>query len=81
MWLLETSVLQEMDRIHKAGYTPSSEQQARFEARFDSDDDNGNSRILTIAGANAEISIKGVITKTPSLMAMIFGGGNTTYSE
>ena len=37
--------------------------------------------MLTVAGDNAEISVKGVITKSPSFMAMIFGGGNTTYPE
>jgi len=82
LWLLEAGTLKIMAQAFRAGFRPSAEQQARFEARFGSDEASmGESRILTIAGDNAEISIKGVITKTPNFMAMLFGGGNTTYAE
>lgn len=82
MWLLEASVRQAMQLAQKAGFTPSAEQQAQFESRFGTGDPSVNdNRILTVAGDSAEISIKGVITKTPSFLAMIFGGGNTTYPE
>jgi len=36
---------------------------------------------VDISGGKARINVKGVLTKTPSVLAMIFGGGNTTYSE
>jgi ClpP class serine protease len=36
---------------------------------------------MSIAGETADISIKGVLTAEPNFMAMIFGGGNTTYSD
>ena len=82
MWLLETSVRQAIENALKSGFTPSVEQQAKFEARFgDSNISANDSRILTVAGGNAEIAIKGVITKEPSFMAMLFGGGNTVYGE
>lgn len=82
MWLLEASVRQAIEQAQKAGFTPSAEQQAQYAARFEYDDDGDrDSRILTVAGDRAEISIKGVLTPTPSFMAMLFGGGNTTYSE
>ena len=81
MWLLESSVRQTIEQAQKAGFTPSAEQQIQFETRLNSDASTGNNRLLTVAGDNAEISVKGVITKSPSFMAMIFGGGNTTYPE
>lgn len=82
MWLLETSVRQAMQHAQQSGFIPSAEQLANFEARFDSADVSANdSRLLTVAGNSAEIAIKGVITKEPSFMAMLFGGGNTTYPE
>ena len=82
MWLLEASVRQAIQQAQKAGFMPSVEQQAQFDARFGSGDISANdNRLLTVAGNNAEISVKGVITKSPSFMAMLFGGGNTTYPE
>lgn len=81
MWLLEASVRKALEHAEKSGFTPSAEQVSRFEARFGGDISAQENRLLTIAGENAAISIKGVITQTPSFMAMIFGGGNTTYPE
>ena len=82
MWLLEASVRQAIQQAQKAGFMPSAEQQAQFEARFGTSSVSANdNRLLTVAGNNAEISVKGVITKSPSFMAMLFGGGNTTYPE
>ncbi len=80
MWLLETSVRDAIQQAQKAGVVPSAEQQLQFEARSGLDGAAGD-RILTIAGENAEIAITGVITKQPSFMAMLFGGGNTTYPD
>jgi ClpP class serine protease len=81
MWLLEASVRKALEHAEKSGFTPSAEQISQFEARFGGDVSAQDNRLLTIAGENAAISIKGVITQTPSFMAMIFGGGNTTYPE
>lgn len=80
MWLLEASVRKTIEQAEKAGFMPSAEQQHQFEARVSAEGGVG-SRILTMAGRSAEVSIKGVITKAPSFLAMIFGGGNTTYPE
>ena len=82
-WLLEDSVRKVMEQAQANGFTPSAEQQARFEARFSAFDDGGSTgnRILTIAGDKAEIAIEGILTKSPDLLSMLFGGGNTTFSE
>jgi len=82
MWLLENSVRRAIEQAQTAGITPTFEQQQSFEAsHITAFNDDGGSRLLTLAGNSAEISIKGVLTKSPSFLAMIFGGGNTTYPE
>lgn len=82
MWLLETNVLRAMEHAQTIGITPTFEQQQNFEAtHVTAFNDGGGSRLLTIAGDTAEVAVKGVLTKTPSFLAMIFGGGNTTYQE
>lgn len=78
MWLLEQSVRLAMEQAHAAGILPNDDQKALFEASRIS---AGESRILTVAGDTARIAIEGVLTKTPDFLAMLFGGGNTTYSE
>ena len=80
-WLLETSVREAMEQAQKLGAAPTAEQQAKHEANYALSEDGGGSRIMTTAGASAEISIKGVLTKAPSFLAFLFGGGNTTYPE
>lgn len=80
MWLLDASIRKAIENAISAGVAPTVEQQAKFEAeRYDAERAESGSPLLTIAGNTAEIAIKGVITKAPSLIAMIFGGGNTTY--
>lgn len=81
MWLLEHNVRELMQAAIKAGTAPTAEQQAQHEARHIAALTDGGSRILTMAGASAEIEIKGVLTKSPSFLAMLFGGGNTTYPD
>lgn len=81
MWLLESSVKQAIEQAQAAGVMPNAEQQALFQARaFDAGSTNGT-RILTTSGDTATIDIIGVLTQAPSFLAMLFGGGNTTYSE
>ncbi len=74
MWLLESSVLRMIAQAEKEGFKPSAEQQTEFEARF-----NGGDSIFQVVGGRAQIHINGVLTNTPSFMASLFGGGNTTY--
>ena len=82
MWLLENSIRRAIEQAQTAGITPTFEQQQSFEAsHITAFNDGTGSRLLTLAGNSAEISVKGVLTKAPNFLAMIFGGGNTTYSE
>lgn len=84
MWLLEPEVRARLEAALNSGAAPTAEQQAEYEARFFEDDDSGSSRgsrILSTAGRSAEIQIAGVMTKKPDFLAMLFGGGNTTYPQ
>lgn len=80
MWLLEPSVLEAMQKAIEAGVQPTTDQQAEFEARAFGASEKGP-RLLTTAGNTAEIAISGVLTASPDFMAMLFGGGNTTYAD
>lgn len=80
MWLLEQAVFDLMQAALSAGMSPTAEQQVEYEARaFEADGDGP--RLLTIAGDQAEIIVSGVITQKPDFLAMLFGGGNVTYSD
>lgn len=81
MWLLEKSVRDAIEAATRSGYVPNAVQEADFSARLFQSTADGGSRILTIAGDQAEIAIKGVLTGSPNFFAMLFGGGNTTYGE
>lgn len=81
MWLLETSVRLAIQQAYKSGTLPTAQQQIEYEARYAVSASETASRLLTVVGNNAEIEVKGVITKDPSFLAMLFGGGNTTYGE
>lgn len=82
MWLLEPDVRARLEAALNSGAAPTAEQQAEYEARFYDDEGSGrSSRILTTAGRSAEIQIAGVMTKKPDFLAMLFGGGNTTYPQ
>ena len=78
MWLLEANTLNTILQAEKSGFNPSAEQLTAFRGEAS---EEGGSRIMSIAGETADISIKGVLTAEPNFMAMIFGGGNTTYSD
>jgi ClpP class serine protease len=81
LWLLETSVRLAIQQAYKSGTLPTAQQQIDYEARYAVSASETTSRLLTVAGNNAEVAVKGVITKAPSFLAMLFGGGNTTYGE
>lgn len=80
MWLLAESVKRAVEQATHHGAVPSLEQQVEYEARYGYEE-GSSPRILNIEGTNAGIDIHGVITKAPSLMATLFGGGNVTYPE
>ena len=75
MWLLESRIKASIEHAEASGFTPSAEQQTQFMASY------GDGEPLTVVGGQAEIKITGVLTKRPSLMAWLFGGGNATYSD
>jgi len=84
MWLLEPDVRARLEAALNSGAAPTAGQQAEYEARFYEDDESGaskGSRIMSTAGRSAEIKIAGVMTKNPDFLAMLFGGGNTTYPQ
>lgn len=80
-WLLESNVREAIELAIKTGVNPTAEQQALYQARVSALSSDAGSRVLTLAGNTAEVAIEGVITKSPNWLAMIFGGGNTVYSE
>lgn len=79
-WLVSDTLKQAMDQAVNGGVPFSAEEQLKYEARFD-ESAGASSRLLTIAGDQAEIRIHGSMTKRPDFLAYIFGGGNTTYPE
>ena len=78
MWLLEANTLNTILQAEKTGFSPNAEQLTAFRGETS---EEGGSRIMSVAGSTADISINGILTNSPSFMAMIFGGGNTTYSD
>lgn len=78
MWLLESNTRDTIVQAEKSGFSPNAEQLTAFRSETS---EEGGSGIMSIAGDTADISIKGVLTNVPNFMAMIFGGGNTTYSD
>lgn len=80
MWLLETSIKRAIETAEAQGFTPTAQQTEEFNASL-SAGPTDTSRVMAVAGGKAQIDVRGVLTKTPSIMARIFGGGNTTYTE
>ena len=72
MWLLDPDTLETIEDA--AGQYPTAEQQDIYLRDF-------NSEILSTAGSTAQITIDGVLTDKPNFIAMLFGGGNTVYSD
>lgn len=75
-WLLEESARQAMQAAYTAGQLPTAAQQIEYEAR-----DRSTDGVLAVAGSTAEIRVFGMLTPRPNFMAMLFGGGNTTYGQ
>lgn len=76
MWLLEPRVKATIEHAEATGYTPTAEQQLQFSASM-----GETGGMLTVAGNQAEIRVTGVLTKRPSYLAWLFGGGNATYAD
>lgn len=80
MWLLEPNTLEHLRAVVAKGVQPSAEQQQEIVARLGRNED-GSPRILSKAGNTAQIEITGVLTERANIMALLFGGGNTTYAD
>jgi len=79
-WLIEESVVRQMQEARKLGAKPTAEQAAAFQERQQVELRDGElPRNMRLAGSTAEIRVQGVLTKTPDIFAYFFGGGNTTY--
>lgn len=81
MWLLQNEIRQALEAAIAAGAGPNADQQAQFEAANITALGDGAARIFKSAGNTAEIAVTGVLTNKPNFMAMLFGGGNTTYAD
>lgn len=79
MWLLHQEVLDTLAKFND--YQVSDERLQQIEARYTFEGDDRGNRLLSIVGKTAKINVKGVLTKHPNIIAMLFGGGNTTYAE
>lgn len=75
MWLIQAETLRAIEEARLAGH------EAQAVSRVPDSEDSDEPRILTRAGNRARISIRGTMTRHRNILAMIFGGGNTTYSE
>lgn len=81
-WFIAEEALRGMQRAERAGLVPTATQQAEHEKRVAQiEARDGLPSNMSIAGDVAEIRVEGVLTKKPSLWAMLFGGGNTSYRE
>lgn len=79
MWLLNEETFRAMQRAEASGLAPTAQQRAEFQAQIEAR--GGVPRNMSVSGSTAEIRVEGVLTKTPDLFAMLFGGGNTTYTD
>jgi len=84
MWLLKEDVARAMREAKLAGIQPTEEERSKF-ADAMRDTYAGKTaeqpRNLNIAGNVAQIDIDGVLTEKPDCLALLFGGGNTTYGS
>jgi len=80
-WLIAHDTHQKIMQAIKAGIKIDANQQAEFMASATAQSDGSGSRLLSVAGDVAQITVKGILTDTPDFFASIFGGGNITYGE
>jgi len=79
--MMEPTIRARMEAMSRSGWTASAEERARYEARMSGESGLDGSRILSVAGDTAEISIRGLLSPAPDIFAYYFGGGNTVYGE
>jgi ClpP class serine protease len=77
IWLINKDVLKAMES--GAASVSASERLAYIREREPSAAEN--LRIYNEAGDRAQIVVEGVLTDKPDFLAMLFGGGNTTYGD
>lgn len=80
MWLIEESTRLEMERAIAAGLMPTASEQVEYTSRFYAQEGD-EPRSLEIAGDRATIRVHGALTKRPNILALLFGGGNSTYAD
>jgi ClpP class serine protease len=81
LWLLSDEARVGVAEALARSFQPTAELQAEFAARLEAARDGDMPRNMTVEGGVATIDVVGILTKTPSLMALWFGGGNTTYGD
>ena len=81
MWLLEFNTKVLIEQAEAQNTPIPLDEQAKLTANFEASLAGATPRIMSVAGDKAQIAVEGVLTKVPSWLAMIFGGGNTTYPE
>lgn len=82
LWLLKQDIVETIQQMIVHGAAPKAEAVAEFMAKREAEIAAADKpRNFTQAGDVAEIRVEGTLTTRPSLYAMLFGGGNTTYSE
>lgn len=79
-WLIREETARELAAARRGGLAPASEAEALHVEREREARERGP-RSLAIAGDIAEVRVTGVLTKRPSLFALYYGGGNTTYPD
>ena len=80
-WLLSQDAATKLHTLQSSGMLPTPEQEANYEAKHFAAIDDDSPRLLTVAGNNATISVRGALTNTPSLFAYYLGGANATYPD
>ena len=79
-WMITDHAWEIVQTAQAVTEVPSAEERTAFNALF-SDGDYPGARIMDKVGSTAQINISGVLTKEPSWLLRVFGGGNTAYSE
>jgi len=75
MWLLENTVKDKLEAAYKQNIELSADMHNKF------DSIRADANILNKQTTIAVITIDGILTEKPDIIAQIFGFGNTTYAE
>ena len=78
-WLLEPATFHALQAAYREAHSLSARAE-EYLARVETREGQAPSNLL-IAGSTAEIRVAGTLTKRPDFFAMLWGGGNTTYSD